>query len=876
MTGSTAHPPRNLAERRAALPAHYDSNTVEAYWQEEWRDEDVAFDPSSSRPPFIIDTPPPYPTGNFHIGNALNWCYIDFIARYRRMQGYNVMFPQGWDCHGLPTEVKVEEIHGITKNDLPRDEFRHLCRELTRSNITKMRETMRRLGFSVDWSNEYVTMEPEYFSKTQRSFLRMFRDGDIYQSDHPVNFCTRCETAIAFAEVAYEPRTTVLTYFDFDGVEIATTRPELLAACVAVAVHPDDERYRDLVGQSLQVPLFGHAVPVIEDAAVDPAFGSGAVMICTFGDRQDVSWWKKHGLDLRRALDMQGRMTDLAGRYRGMDVRECRNAILADMENEGLIHRQEEIEQRVGVCWRCKNPIEILSERQWFVRVNHESLLQAAREIEWIPAHMRTRLENWTRQMEWDWCISRQRIFATPIPVWFCSSCGEVILPAEDELPVDPVQTTPASPCPRCGSTAYDGETDVLDTWMDSSISVLQVTGWDGRGIPDRFPAQLRPQGHDIIRTWAFYTILRSVSLTGMRPWNEILINGMVLGEDGFKMSKSRDNIISPEEVTAEYGADALRQWAAAGGATGSDILFNWNDIIAASRFQTKLWNIVRFVLSHLSNDSGEAPVTVLADRWLLHRLSAVNREVTDAMEGYQFDRALRAVREFAWSTLADDYIELVKGRLYAESPDRGSACSALKTTIDALCRMLAPITPHFAEECVFHLDGGESVHARSWPDLDARDEAAARQGDLLVGVVAEIRRYKHDRGMALNAPLGRVTVYVPEPIDDGGDAGRAVNADLVWRTERPALEQVVADVSFDMSVVGPAFRGNARAFMDAVRALPAEQIASPPATLVVGGEEMEVPAGSFSPVYEYRVAGEAVDVITLDGVVITITGRDD
>ncbi|MDD5188671.1 MAG: class I tRNA ligase family protein, partial [Methanoregula sp.] len=266
------------------LPKNYDFTVVEERWRNTWRDEDHYFDRDSKKPRFVIDTPPPYPTGNFHIGNALNWCYIDFFARYKRMKGYNVMFPQGWDCHGLPTEVKVEELNHITKNDVSREEFRRMCRELTLKNIEQMRLTLRKMAFSTDWSNEYITMMPQYYSKTQLSFLRMKNAGYIYQSEHPVNYCTRCETAIAFAEVAYEDRKTQLNYFDFDGVEIATTRPELLAACVAIAVHPDDERYRALKGRTMTVPLFGHQVPVVLDDAVDPAFGSGAVMICTFGD----------------------------------------------------------------------------------------------------------------------------------------------------------------------------------------------------------------------------------------------------------------------------------------------------------------------------------------------------------------------------------------------------------------------------------------------------------------------------------------------------------------------------------------------------------------------------------------------------------------
>ncbi|HOI12894.1 MAG TPA: valine--tRNA ligase [Methanoculleus sp.] len=853
------------------LPKNYDIEEVETRWQSTWRDEDNYFDPDSQKPRFIIDTPPPYPTGNFHIGNALNWCYIDFIARYKRMRGYNVMFPQGWDCHGLPTEVKVEETYGITKNDVPREQFREMCRDLTLSNIEKMRATMRRLGFSTDWSHEYITMLPDYYRKTQASFLQMLKAGDIYQSEHPVNFCTRCETAIAFAEVNYAPRTTKLNYFDFDGIEIATTRPELLAACVAVAVHPEDERYRGLSGKKLTVPIFGHEVPVIEDVAVDPEFGSGAVMICTFGDKTDVYWWKQHDLDLRKAIDRQGIMTATAAPYEGMTSEACRETILCDMEKAGILKRQEELEQRVGTCWRCKTPIEILSERQWFVRVHQDEILDAARRISWTPEHMFSRMENWANSMEWDWCISRQRIFATPIPVWFCTACGEMVLPAEEDLPIDPTTDKPQAPCPRCGGSDFTGETDVLDTWMDSSISVLHVTGWDGTGNPPYFPAQLRPQGHDIIRTWAFYTILRAKALVGGHPWDEILVNGMVLGEDGFKMSKSRNNIISPEEIVGQYGADALRQWGAGGAATGSDIMFNWNDVVAASRFQTKLWNIFRFVMGHLdSGTESPAPVTELTDRWLLVRLSETVAEVTAAMEGYQFDRALRAIREFAWNTLADDYIEIAKGRLYAEDASRASACSALATTMDVLCRLLAPIIPHFAEECYHTLTGG-SVHKEAWPDFTYADDEARRHGDLLVKTVAELRRYKHDKGMALNAPLGHVTIYAPEPVDDTGDAGRALAADAHWRTGTPRLEEVADGVDFNMAVIGPALRKQARGFMEAVRALPPDLLKNPPAAVTVDGEEVFVPPGSFTPKIAYQVAGEEVDVLTLGDVVVTI-----
>ena len=489
----------------------------------------------------------------------------------------------------------------------------------------------------------------------------------------------------------------------------------------------------------MKVPLFGHDVPVVQDEAVDPAFGSGAVMICTFGDKQDVHWWKQHNLALRKAIDRQGKMTGIAGKYKGMNATECRAAILADMKEKKILRRQERLAQRVGTCWRCKTPIEILSERQWFVKIRPDEIQKAAHQITWYPEHMLRRMENWVEQMEWDWCISRQRIFATPIPVWFCTKCGEMVTPDEKDLPVDPTLVKPGHPCPKCGGTSFAGEVDVLDTWMDSSISVLNVTGWDGSGTPPFFPAQIRPQGHDIIRTWAFYTILRSVALTGQKPWDEILVNGMGLGEDGFKMSKSRGNIIVPEEILRKYGADALRQWGAMGAATGSDIMFNWNDVVAASRFQTKMWNITKFALMQLGKGGfdGNEPVTALADRWLLVRLSDTVEQVSGAMETYQFDVALKAIREFAWDVLADNYIELVKGRLYQQDAARKSACLVLHTAFDALCRMLAPFTPYFAEECYSYLKDG-SVHKQPWITFTYDDDDARCEGNLLVQVVAE------------------------------------------------------------------------------------------------------------------------------------------
>ena len=437
------------------LPKTYDYREVEARWQQTWKDEDVYFKEGSENHNLSLirhhHTQP-----GISYRKCIQLVLYRLLARYKRMKG-TCHVPQ-WDYYGLPTEVKVEEIHKITKNDVDRQKFREMCRELTIGNIRKMRASMRRMAFSIDWSHEYITMMPEYFGKTQLSFLRMYHAGQIYQSDHPVNFCPRCETAIAFAEVNYSDRTTKLNYFNFSGLEIATSRPELLAACVAVAVHPDDDRYKDRKGEHLKVPLFGHEVPIICDEAVDPSFGSGAVMICTFGDKQDVIWWKVHNLPLRKAIDKTGHMTQIAGKYEGMDTTSCREAILADMKSEGILLRQEPLEQRVGTCWRCKTPIEILSEHQWFVRIPHEAALKAAKEVKWYPEHMFLRMENWI-QMEWDWYLTA--VIRSPSGL-VLRDCGESSSP-ESEPPVDPtVDAKSKRPCPVCFNIS---EIDVLTGW---------------------------------------------------------------------------------------------------------------------------------------------------------------------------------------------------------------------------------------------------------------------------------------------------------------------------------------------------------------------------------------------------------------------------
>ncbi len=869
------------------IPKNYNHDYVESKWLSNWDLRMYQFRDSDKKS-FIIDTPPPYPTGNFHMGNALNWCYIDFIARYKRMKGLEVMFPQGWDCHGLPTEVKVERMYSVTKNQIPRHEFRGLCENLTHENIALMKQTMKRLAFSIDWTQEFTTMNKEYDVKTQQSFIQMYKSGCIYRSEHPVNWCPRCETAIAFAEVDYKSRSTTLNYIRFKGrygneIDIATTRPELLSACVAVAVNPNDERYSHLVGKKLKVPLYDHEIKVIADEDVDSDFGTGAVMICTFGDKQDVRWWKEHNLPLRQAIAKDGRLID--NRYKGMTIKEGKLRIIGDLENNKFLYKQEHIEQNIGVHDRCETPIEILSEKQWFVRVNKEAILKRADQIQWIPTYALTRLKKWTESLDWDWCISRQRVFATPIPVWYCQECGKIMVAEENWLPLDPTEDEPKKRC-GCGSNKFTPETDVLDTWMDSSISALHVSGWPNKALFDeRFPTQLRPQGHDIIRTWAFYTILRSDALVSKKPWEYIVVNGMVLGEDGQKMSKSFGNIIAPETIIKEYGTDALRQWAAIGGSYGSDIAYSLKDVIASMRFLTKLWNVFRFSMIHLSkgvNEDIEFSRLKTTDQWLILKLNELTASVTENMEEFEFDEALKKIRVFVWDTLADNYIELAKGRLY--NGDK-SAKFTLHTALGYITKLLAPFCPFFTEELFFHLspDSG-SVHMQCWPEVDVkvRDfgttkgaEALAtplQSGELIKSIASGIRRYKSEHKIALNARMGSVKAYLTRDIKDGkDDINNAVNAEIEFKTGKPKLVETIREIQPNMNLIGPRFKSEAKKIVDLIKTAPVDTIAAQLPTGVIQLDGYELKPSEMHIVREQSFEGIAVDVVALEGATILI-----
>jgi valyl-tRNA synthetase len=756
------------------LPKKIDFLEVEEKWQRCWEEEGIhRYDwDDTSRPVYSVDTPPPYPSGDFHMGNVLNWTYFDIRARYKRMRGYNVLFPQGWDCHGLPTEVAVEKAKKVRKSEVPPDVFRRMCEEWIEQYIAKMKTAVQRLGISIDWTTEYRTMEPQYLRKVQLSFLKLYEKDMIYKGEHPINWCPRCETAIADAEVEHDHKQGKIYTIPFQvpGGEllIATTRPVYLPACVALGVHPADKRYSKLIGKKAKVPVSGQEVPIIGNDEVDPTFGTGAMMICTYGDKADVVAVARFNLPVVNLIDGKGVLLPVAGKYAGMRIQDGQKAMVKDMREAGLIREEKNLDQEVGLCWRCDTPIEVVNARQWFMRTISltEKVVETARRITWYPDWMRQRLIDWATGLDWDWVLSRQRVFATPVPAWYCKNCGKIRLAKPEELPVDPKVTTIHDRC-ECGSTEYVPDTDVMDTWFDSSLTCAIHAGWPDRpGWRRQFPASVHPSGQDIIRTWAYYLMVRHLALFDETPFDSVLINGMVLGADGRKMSKSLGNFVSTPEVFGKYGCDAPRQWAAAGGSTGTDIPFRWEDVEYGGRFMRKLWNACRFASMRLEDyDPAADAEPQLLDRWITSRLQRTIKRATEAMEDCDFMNATEAARNFIWHTFCDDYLEAAKTRLYEGGEGKIAAQHTLHATVGPMLKLMAPIIPHLTDEIWRTMyDPDTSINVSPWPTYNEElvDGEAERAGDMVIAAISEIRREKNRAGVSLNAPLRRVEIRAP------------------------------------------------------------------------------------------------------------------
>jgi valyl-tRNA synthetase len=763
------------------LAKKYDPKDIEPRIQRFWEDDQVfKFDPNSEKPTYSIDTPPPTLSGYIHMGHVLSYSQAEFVARYQRMKGMNVFYPMGFDDNGLPTERFVEKKYKVNIKDVGREEFVRLCLKETEIGGANYRNVWTTLGISVDWNLLYSTINRRCQRISQRSFIDLYGQKRIERRNEPAIWCPLCQTSLAQADVEdSDEKQSFLNTIKFKAADtgeellIATSRPELISSCVALIVNPEDERYEGLVGRKALTPIFNAEVPVIADRKVDIEFGTGLVMVCTFGDKTDIDWWRDYGLPLKLSIGPDGTMNENAGKYKGLTMIQCRKQIIEDMKDAGLLVEQKPISHVMNVHERCSTPVEYYVTPQWFIRVLDlkGDLLDQGAKINWYPEHMKIRYDTWINGLKWDWCISRQRYFGVPFPVWYCKKCGEVAIAEESQLPVDPVATSPLKPCKKCGSTDFEPEKDVMDTWATSSVTPLINSNWGEQDsiIEKIYPMSLRPQAHEIIRTWLFYTVIKSYLHTRTLPWTTVMISGHGLDANGKAMHKSKGNIIEPLPIVAKYSADAVRWWAASA-KLGDDLAFKEKEVVYGQKFINKLWNASRFVSIHIK---GYAPGPVkleLIDRWILSKLNNVIRESTDNFDRYEYSKAKVMTEQFFWGDFCDNYLEMVKDRLYKseekDSESHRAAVYTLHTLLLSSLKLLAPYIPHVTEEiyqCLFRdIDGSRSLHVSQWPVANAGwdDSEALKLGDMATVMISTLRQYKNSQNMAQNAPLKRITVF--------------------------------------------------------------------------------------------------------------------
>ncbi|MFH1224719.1 MAG: valine--tRNA ligase [Candidatus Diapherotrites archaeon] len=747
-----------------------------AYWEKQgiynYRDE-------AQGQAYAIDTPPPTVSGKMHLGHAFSYTQADVIARYKKMRGFNVFYPFGLDDNGLATERLVEKNRNVRAKDIGRDAFIKVCLDETKKVEEGMRSDFYTLGLACDWKQVYRTIDDKARRAAQLSFLDIYGKGRAYRREAPTMWCPRCETAIAQAELEDKEQEADFFYITFnvkggkEKVTIATTRPELMPACVAIHVHPEDKRYKNLVGKEVEIPFMNRAVKVWANPKVAMDFGTGAVYHCTFGDLDDVEWIMAFNIPVIEIMGRDGVFNGKAGVFKGLRVSEARKKIVDELQKAGHLAKTEKIRNVLNVHERCKTPVEILTSRQWFVKLLDlkDELLARAEQVKWHPGHMRVRYNHWVKGLKWDWCISRQRFFGVPIPVWYCKKCGAVMLADAEQLPVDPLAQKPKGKC-KCGSAEFEPEKDVFDTWFTSSLTPEIACAWkdNEKRFRKLFPMGLRPQAHDIINLWAFYTIVKAHMHEGKVPWKDIMICGHALDPKGRKMGKSTGNVIEPVEMINKYSTDVLRYWSCAG-TLGEDIPFQEKEMVAGQKFMTKIYNAAGFVNKVADVAGFDAKKTktsslkfMPSDLWIMSRLNSVKRDATSALEKYEFSRAMHAIRNFFWLEFADFYIEEAKWRVYdAKNPSQKAAQYVLCTTFTDTVKMLAPFMPHITEEIYREIFKGKmkSVHLEEWPAVDEKwiNAEAEETGKVMAAVIGEARKEKSRRNIALNSEVKKVSV---------------------------------------------------------------------------------------------------------------------
>lgn len=784
------------------LSKKYDFVTSEEKWQKFWQEQAIYhWDENESREnTFVVDTPPPTVSGQLHIGHVFSYTQTDFIVRYQRMTGKNIFYPMGFDDNGLPTERLVEKKRKVKASQTDRQEFIEICKEVVKDEEDKFRNLFSKIALSVDWRQEFQTISPRSRKLSQLSFLDLAEKNQVYRSDQPMIWDPIDQTALAQAEIEDKERDSLMNEIIFttekgEKLKIATTRPELLPACVAVLYHPDDERYKHLEGQYAFSPLFNQKCKLIADDLVKMDKGTGLVMCCTFGDSTDIIWWQKHKLDLKIIMSKVGKILPLeysnpqiqnyADQLAGLKIKDARVKIIELLKTDDLLVKQDPIVQTVKCAERSGAPLEILSTKQWFIKtIEHQDALKSrSEELNWHPKSMKIRLDSWIESLSWDWCISRQRFFGVPFPVWYSKRPGEegkIIFAESDQLPVDPTKDLPKG----YSREEVEADKDVMDTWATSSISpslssygINDDNAIDAERYKKLTPADLRPQAHEIIRVWAFYTILKSHLHNDSLPWKNIMISGWCLAEDKSKMSKSKGNIIDPEMIIKQYGTDVIRYWSG-NSKLGNDTAYSEDVVKNGKRLVNKLWNAAKFITTHLENlktPIANDNITHITDKWLITKLAKLIDNCTNAFEKYEYAQALWSIEEFFWQDFCDNYLEISKKRAYNESGDNNSgqqsSITTLYITLETILKLLAPFMPHVTEEIYQTIyKSNQSIHSRgNWPKADNFniDEMALKQGEELVAILELVRKAKAEKNLSIKSPLAELNFIANQPLDD-------------------------------------------------------------------------------------------------------------
>jgi valyl-tRNA synthetase len=853
------------------MDKRYDHIKYESEAQKLWEElKTYEFDKNSNKETFSIDTPPPTVSGSLHTGHIFSYTHTDIIARYKRMLGLNVFYPMGFDDNGLPTERFVEKENKTKAHLHKRSDFIKMCLKATQDVEKNFEELWKKMGLSIDWTKTYSTIEDKVRKISQYSFIDLYKNNHILRKEEPSLYCTTCRTTVAQAEMDDSQVNTTFNDIEFethDGqkLKIATTRPELLPACVAVFYNPKDERYKDLKDKKAIVPVFGHEVSILADDKVDMEKGTGLVMCCTFGDQTDIYWYKTHKLPFIQAVGFDGKWTSKTGPLEGLKVHEARKKVLELLSEQKKLLDQKKIQHNVGVHERCKQEIEYLILKQWFVKIldHKEEFLKLADEIEWKPGFMKSRYKDWVENLSWDWCISRQRFYGIPFPVWHCDDCGHVILADEKDLPIDPQETKYSGKCLKCNSSNISGDTDIMDTWNTSSLTPQINIGWpfdetlrynseqaqnhSGRtGDEDPFavseatgcevesvkrtdqnlqiPMSIRPQAHDIIRTWAFYTIVKAYYHQKTIPWKEIVISGHVLsgtasaGKEKLSKSKGNSKVPGPEKLLETYPADVVRYWTAQG-RLGTDTAFSENQLKIGQRTITKLWNAFRFCKDKLSsyekfdssklefekqdpsiqfsqseNHSGRTetslkPTSKLDNlsKWLLHNFSQAVKNYHYYFEQYNYTQALEVIEKLFWHNFCDNYLELIKDQIF--NPEKYDS-KTIETTKYVLyevgfgmLQLFSPVLPHITETLYqqFYKDK-ESLDTNFDKTKSTRDERAsihtstfdnsrfsfnfeteAQNFEKIIELVSTVRKLKTAKRASLKLEIEVLNIYTKD-----------------------------------------------------------------------------------------------------------------